>query len=69
MDEVFLLTDGEPNRGRYKDTRAILAGLAALDPKRTVRIHTVSVGEDPKALMSAVAKRHGGRHYHVEAKK
>jgi hypothetical protein len=69
LDDLFLLTDGEPNRGRHRDQKGILAGLDALDPKRIVRIHTISVGEDPKELMAAIASRHGGRHYHVEAKK
>ncbi|MHC4861601.1 MAG: HEAT repeat domain-containing protein [Planctomycetota bacterium] len=69
LDDLFLLTDGEPNRGRHRDQKNILAGLAALDPKRTVRIHTVSVGEDPKSLMTAIAAQQGGRHHHVEARK
>jgi len=69
LDDLFLLTDGEPNRGRYRDQKGILAGLRALDPKRAVRIHTISVGEDPKALMKAIAAQQGGGHHHVEAKK
>ncbi|MEN8151604.1 MAG: HEAT repeat domain-containing protein [Planctomycetota bacterium] len=69
VDEVFLLTDGEPNRGRYRDRPGILAGLETLDPRKTVRIHTISIGEDPKELMKAIAAARGGRHVHVPAKK
>ena len=69
VDTIFFLTDGEPNRGRRKDTRGILAGLAELDPGGKVRIHTISIGEDPKALMAAIAADRGGRHVHVPAKK
>ncbi len=69
VDDVFLLTDGEPNRGRYRDTDGILAGLRELDPRGSVRIHTVSVGEKPRALLELIAKEHGGRHAHVEAAK
>jgi len=69
VDDVFILTDGEPNRGRYRDLKGILHGLSEVDPKRTVRIHAISVGDDPRALMAAIAKEHGGRHAHVDAKR
>jgi len=69
VDDVFIITDGEPNRGRFRDTRAILAGLKALDPKNLVRIHAISIGDDPKELMAAIAKQQGGRHVHVDARK
>ncbi|MCU0724751.1 MAG: hypothetical protein MUE73_03020 [Planctomycetes bacterium] len=67
VDDVFLLSDGEPNRGRYRDTKGILAGLAELDPRHTVRIHTVSVGELPRELLAEVARARGGGHVHIEA--
>lgn len=67
VDDVFLLTDGEPNRGRYRDERGILAGLAEIDPHLHVRIHTISVGDVSKALMTAIAEARGGRHAHVDA--
>jgi VWA domain-containing protein/HEAT repeat protein len=69
VDDVFILTDGEPNRGRYRDTPAILSGLSKLDPRRTVRIHAISIGDTPKELMSSIAKQHGGEHAHVEARR
>jgi hypothetical protein len=67
VDDVFLLSDGEPNRGRYRDEKGILAGLEELDPHNTVRIHTVAVGETPRALLGAIAGARGGGHVHVEA--
>ncbi len=69
VDDVFILTDGEPNRGRFRDTRAILAGLKAVDPKKLVRIHAISIGDDPRELMAAIAKQQGGRYVHVDARK
>ena len=69
VDEIFLLTDGEPNRGRRKDRKGILAGLADLDPGKKVRIHTISIGDDPKELMAAIAADRRGQHVHVPAKK
>ena len=69
VDDVFVLTDGEPNRGRYRDQRGILAGLDALDPMKRVRIHAISIGDAPKDLMQAIAKQHGGRHVHIDARR
>jgi len=69
VDEIFILTDGEPNRGRRKDRKGILAGLADLDPKKKVRIHAISIGDDPRELMKAIAADRRGRHVHVPAKK
>jgi hypothetical protein len=69
VDDVFLLTDGEPNRGKYRDVRGILKGLEEIDPLNRVRIHTISVGDEPRELMAAIAKARGGRHFHVHAEK
>lgn len=69
VDDVFILTDGEPNRGRYRDLKGILAGLAAVDPDRLVRIHAISIGDDPKELMAAIAAQQGGEHRHIDARK
>jgi uncharacterized protein with von Willebrand factor type A (vWA) domain len=69
VDDVFILTDGEPNRGRFRDLKGILAGLSEVDPKKLVRIHAISIGDDPKELMAAIALQQGGRHVHVEARK
>ncbi len=69
VDDVFILTDGEPNRGRYRDQKGILAGLKALDPRKLVRIHAISIGDAPKELMAAIAAQQGGRHAHVDARR
>lgn len=66
VDDVFLLTDGEPNRGRRRDEDGILDGLAELDPQFRVRIHTISVGDVPKPLMAAIAAARHGTHTHVQ---
>ena len=48
------------------DEKGILAGLQEIDPHGKVRIHTISVGDVSRALMTAIAKERGGRHAHVE---
>ncbi len=68
-DDVFLLTDGEPNRGRHRDREGILRALDGIDPRRRVRIHTISIGDAPRALLRAIAARHGGRHVFLPAKR
>jgi hypothetical protein len=66
VDEMFVISDGEPNRGRKQFPRDILRELRKLNPGRTV-IHTVSVvrtvdGDDHVALLKSIAEQHGGRH-------
>ena len=61
VDTVYLLSDGQPNRGRYTATRQILAGVRAQLGGRKVTIHTVSVG--PRlGLLESLAKQFGGRY-------
>jgi len=64
-DEVFVISDGEPNRGRKQMPREIRAELKRLNPAGKVRIHTVSVvrtvdGGEHVALLKGIAEDHGG---------
>ena len=62
-DEMFVISDGQPNRGKKQFPRDILKALKE-DAGRT-RIHTVSVvrtvdGGEHVALLKDIAKQHGG---------
>ncbi len=61
LDEIVLLSDGVPNRGKLKDTKRILEAIELLNGGR-VRIHTVSLGAEELDLLPALAKQNGGRH-------
>ncbi|MHC4549533.1 MAG: VWA domain-containing protein [Planctomycetota bacterium] len=66
VDEMFVISDGEPNRGRKQFPKEILRELERLNTRRT-RIHTISVvrtvdGDDHVGLLASIAEQHGGRH-------
>ncbi|MHC4493662.1 MAG: hypothetical protein ACYTDU_18830, partial [Planctomycetota bacterium] len=66
IDEMFVISDGEPNRGRKQFLRDILKELKKLNTGGTV-IHTISVvrtvdGDDHVALLRSIAEQHGGQH-------
>ncbi len=61
LDEIVLLSDGVPNRGKLKATERILEAIAALNGGR-VRIHTVSLGDEEHELLKALAAQNGGKH-------
>ena len=65
-DEVFLISDGEPNRGRYQLPKEILRELKKRNTRR-VPIHCISVvrtvdGDEHVKLLRRVAEEHGGRY-------
>lgn len=45
VDTIFLMTDGQPNRGRLIKADEILKEVARLNDLKKVKIHTVGVGE------------------------
>lgn len=64
-DEIFLISDGAPNRGRYRTPRDILRELKALNVKK-IRINTISVvrvvdGDEHVGLLKQIAEQHGGK--------
>ena len=62
LDEVFLLSDGEPNRGRLRDPAAIAAAVGEWCAAGRVRLHCVAVGERPaEGLLRRLAEENGGR--------
>jgi hypothetical protein len=58
-DTVLLLTDGEPNAGRFTAAGDILREVSARNRWRRVAISTVSVGQDSDFLR-ALAAQNGG---------
>jgi hypothetical protein len=61
LDDLFLLTDGLPNRGRLRGEDGICEGVAALNAGRA-RIHTVALGVPESPLLRRLAAENGGRH-------
>ncbi len=65
-DELFVISDGEPNRGQKRLPRDILNETDRLN-RRRIPIHTVSVvrvvdGDDHLSFLRELAARSGGEH-------
>jgi hypothetical protein len=65
-DEVFVISDGEPNRGRKRLPKQILSELEAINTGHAV-IHTISLalvrdGDEHVALLRRIAEDHQGQH-------
>jgi len=66
VDEIFVISDGDPNRGRKQFPDDILAELKRLNTRGT-RIHTVSVvrtvdGDEHVPLLKRIAQENNGEH-------
>ncbi|MDJ0973664.1 MAG: VWA domain-containing protein [Planctomycetota bacterium] len=59
LDMVFLLSDGAPNRGRYRDEDRVVKHIGRLS-KRDVPVHTVAAGERVFDLLKRIAEATGG---------
>jgi hypothetical protein len=60
LDELVLLSDGCPNRGKLKEPAKILEAIRALNGGRVV-IHAVALGDAPGELLPALARENGGK--------
>jgi hypothetical protein len=62
LDAIFLLSDGEPNRGRYREPAQLVRELAELSriSAPSIPIHTIGAGEAAFALLRDIASRTGG---------
>ena len=65
VDEMFVISDGEPNRGRKQFPDDILSELERINTR--TRIHTVSIvrtvdGDEHLALLKRIAAGNGGQH-------
>jgi HEAT repeat protein len=61
VDDVFLISDGEPNRGRFRDTRGITSSIRKMNTPRAARIHCIALGDKPRALLEKIAAENGGQ--------
>lgn len=59
LDMVFLLSDGAPNRGRYRDEDRVVKHIGRLS-RREVPVHTVAAGERVFDLLKRIAEATGG---------
>ena len=63
IDEVFVLSDGDPSSGEVTDTELILRLVRESNRFARVRIHTVFMGAGADSLfMRRLAEENGGRH-------
>lgn len=62
-DTVYLMTDGNPNRGRITDGAALVDSLIARNRSARLVIHTIGIGEAAgSSLLQTLAKRTGGQY-------
>ncbi len=62
LDEVFFLTDGFPNRGRFLEPDKIAEAVRGWNATARARIHTVAVGDrTAPELLDRLAEDSGGR--------
>lgn len=62
-DTLYLLSDGDPNRGRIADLARLLDDIAARNPPGGIVIHTVGIGEAAgSSFLRDLADRNGGRY-------
>ncbi len=61
VDTICLLSDGEPNMGKFTEPAEILKYVRALNEFRRITIHCVSVGQESR-LLSRLAAGSGGRY-------
>lgn len=60
LDEIVLLSDGFPNRGKIVDPPKILEAVRSLNGGRVI-IDAVALGDGPGELLPRLAKENGGK--------
>jgi hypothetical protein len=62
-DTIFLMTDGEPNRGKFFDKDLIVSEVKRLNATRKITLHTIGVGEGHSAdFLRKLAAANGGQY-------
>jgi HEAT repeat protein len=64
VDTLYLMTDGNPTRGRLTDPDQIVAEIGKLNRTRGVTIHCIAFGEESK-LLERLAAANGGQYRFV----
>ncbi|MEO0478194.1 MAG: VWA domain-containing protein [Planctomycetota bacterium] len=62
VDEIFLLSDGEPSVGEITSTDEILRAVVGANRWLGVRIHTISMATGGSEFLKQLAEQNGGRH-------
>lgn len=62
VDEIFLLSDGEPSVGAITHTQDILDAVRESNRLRRVRIHTIYMGPSDSSFMQQLAAENSGRY-------
>ncbi|MBI4612061.1 MAG: HEAT repeat domain-containing protein [Planctomycetes bacterium] len=62
VDTIFILSDGEPNYGRFKDREGMIREISRLNGCRKVVIHAIGIGRHDKEFMKALAGATGGEY-------
>jgi Mg-chelatase subunit ChlD len=61
IDELFVLSDGEPTAGEVRDTDGLLQIVREANKYAKVRIHTIFTGEgNGSDLLKRLAEENGG---------
>ena len=66
VDTIYLLTDGNPTRGRFTAPAAILKEIGALNRVRGATIHCIAFGAESK-LLKDLAAQNGGKYRFVDS--
>jgi len=64
-DTIFLLSDGQPSRGKYTDPAVILREIRKQNLVRNVTINTIAIGVEQN-LMKELARQNGGTYVFVK---
>jgi len=59
LESIFLLSDGAPNRGRFRHEKRVVEHIAKLSGKG-VPVHTIGAGEEVFPLLRSIARVTGG---------
>ncbi len=65
VDTIYLLTDGNPTRGRYQATPDILREIRKINRVRSATIHCIAFGAESD-LLKQLAKQNGGKYRFVD---
>lgn len=62
-DTIFLMTDGQPNRGKFFEPDLIVKEVKKMNATRKITLHTIGVGEGHYApLLQQLAAQNGGQY-------
>jgi Mg-chelatase subunit ChlD len=62
-DTIYLLSDGNPNRGRLSDLEKLLEDLLRRNRRARRVVHTIGIGEaEGSSFLKELARRTGGRY-------